>query len=216
MGTRWAGDKCDKGLHICMKCWKKDHGAMQAATVQPVASLGQGPAPMEEGQGDVLKLADISDCVQKREKVSPCALELFAGSCELSKCLKSHGFAAFGIDHQKCKNRVGPCVVMDLTKKSSRKFILTMLSTGKVAAVPMAPPCGTSSSKRKTPSSSSAPARSSRAKTTAQCSVSIGVPTVDGQGVAESKIGKRLLRNGVADLPRVPSTRYTMFRREPW
>ena len=63
-------------------------------------------------------------------------------------------------------------------------------------------------SKRKTPSSSSAPARSSRAKTTAQCSVSIGVPTVDGQGVAESKIGKRLLRNGVADLPRVPSTRY--------
>lgn len=88
---------------------------------------------------------------KKREKVSPCALELFAGSCKLSKCLKSHGFAAFGIDHQKCKNRVGPCVVMDLTKKSSRKFILTMLSTGKVEAVPMAPPCGTSSRARERP-----------------------------------------------------------------
>lgn len=24
-----TGEKCDKGLHICMKCWKKDHGAMQ-------------------------------------------------------------------------------------------------------------------------------------------------------------------------------------------
>ena len=87
----------------------------------------------------------------KGGEVSPCALELFAGSCKLSKCLKSHGFAAFGIDHQKCKNRVGPCVVMDLTKKSSRTFIDTMLRTGKVAAVPMAPPCGTSSRARERP-----------------------------------------------------------------
>ena len=23
------GDRCERGLHICMKCWKKDHGALQ-------------------------------------------------------------------------------------------------------------------------------------------------------------------------------------------
>lgn len=32
MGTcKQTGDKCDKGLHICMKCWKKDHGANQCS-----------------------------------------------------------------------------------------------------------------------------------------------------------------------------------------
>lgn len=40
---------------------------------------------------------------------------------------------------------------MDLTKKSSRAFISTMLRTGRVAAVPMAPPCGTSSRARERP-----------------------------------------------------------------
>lgn len=33
MGTcKQTGDKCDKGLHICMKCWKKDHGANQCSS----------------------------------------------------------------------------------------------------------------------------------------------------------------------------------------
>ena len=100
---------------------------------------------------DVQSPADISDSVQSGTKNSPCALELFAGSCKLSKALKSHGFAAFGIDHQKCKNRVGPCVIMDLSKKSSRVFIKKMLKSGRVGAVPMAPPCGTSSRARERP-----------------------------------------------------------------
>lgn len=107
-----------------------------------------GPVTAQDG---FYAPADISDSVQKREAVPPCALELFAGSCKLSKCLKSHGFAAYGIDHQKCKNRVGPCVVMDLTKKSSRKFLRQVISSGKVGAVPMAPPCGTSSRAREKP-----------------------------------------------------------------
>lgn len=25
------GDSCDRGLHICMKCWKKDHGALDCS-----------------------------------------------------------------------------------------------------------------------------------------------------------------------------------------
>ena len=128
-------------------------GEVEAAdTVQK--SLGwQAPQPVEpvRVQDDFYVPADISDSVQKREGVSPCALELFAGSCKLSKCLKSHGFAAYGIDHQKCKNRVGPCVVMDLTKSSSKKFLRQVISSGKVGAVPMAPPCGTSSRARERP-----------------------------------------------------------------
>ena len=123
----------------------------ETTNVQP-GVLGEPEATVASGIGtDLFGPADVSDSVQKGERVSPCALELFAGSCKLSKCLKSHGFAAFGIDHQKCKNRVGPCVVMDLTKKSSRAFISTMLHTGRVAAVPMAPPCGTSSRARERP-----------------------------------------------------------------
>ena len=79
---------------------------------------------------------------------TPGALELFAGSCKLSKCLKSHGFLAHGIDHKKCKNCVGPCVVLDLTRKKGQKFVEESLLHGKVACMPMAPPCGTSSRAR--------------------------------------------------------------------
>ena len=79
---------------------------------------------------------------------TPGAIELFAGSCKLSKCLKSHGFLAHGIDHKKCKNCVGPCVVLDLTRRKGQKFVEESLLHGKVACMPMAPPCGTSSRAR--------------------------------------------------------------------
>ena len=91
------------------------------------------------------------DSVQKLGRSCPGALELFAGSCKLSKCLKMHGFAAHGIDHKKCKNRVGPCVIMDLTKKKGQLFVKSAIFNGKVACVPMAPPCGTSSKARERP-----------------------------------------------------------------
>ena len=35
------------------------------------------------------------------KRFPPIAFEMFAGSCKLSKCLKSHGFAALGIDHNR-------------------------------------------------------------------------------------------------------------------
>lgn len=74
---------------------------------------------------------------------SPCALELFAGSCKLSNCLKAHGFAAFGIDHKKCKNRVGPCVILDLSRAESRNFLMD-LKSGQVKFALQDPPCQTS------------------------------------------------------------------------
>ena len=73
----------------------------------------------------------------------PQTFELFAGSCKLSKCLKLHGFSAVGIDHKKCKNRVGPCIVLDLSKVSSAKFLQSKVDRGGVVFIPMAPPCGT-------------------------------------------------------------------------
>ena len=88
------------------------------------------------------------DSVQKSGASTPVALELFAGSCKLSKCLKFHGFLAYGVDHKKCKNRVGPCVVLDLTKGRGQAFVKDSLKSGQVACVPMAPPCGTSSRAR--------------------------------------------------------------------
>lgn len=88
------------------------------------------------------------DSVKKGGQSTPIALELFAGSCKLAKCLKSHGFLAYGVDHKKCKNRVGPCVVLDLTKSKGQVFVLDALKSGQVGCVPMAPPCGTSSRAR--------------------------------------------------------------------
>ena len=44
--------------------------------------------------------AELGESVQA---LQPCTLELFAGSCKLSKCLKLHGFFAIGIDHKKCR-----------------------------------------------------------------------------------------------------------------
>ena len=81
----------------------------------------------------------------------PCTFELFAGSCKLSKCLKAHGFSAVGVDHKKCKNRVGPCIVMDLSHESSARFIEKKVDEGIVYFIPMAPPCGTASRARDKP-----------------------------------------------------------------
>ena len=75
------------------------------------------------------------DSVQKSGASSPVALELFAGSCKLSKCLKFHGLLAYDVDHKKCKNRVGPCVVLDLTKGRGQAFVKDSLKSGQVACV---------------------------------------------------------------------------------
>ena len=83
--------------------------------------------------------------------VVPQTFELFAGSCKLSKCLKLHGFSAAGIDHKKCMNRVGPCIVLDLSKPSSAKFVKDKIDRGHVFFIPMAPPCGTASRARDKP-----------------------------------------------------------------
>ena len=83
--------------------------------------------------------------------VVPQTFELFAGSCKLSKCLKLHGFSAVGIDRKKCKNRVGPCIVLDLSKPNSAKFVKEKIDYGHVFFIPMAPPCGTASRARDKP-----------------------------------------------------------------
>ena len=83
--------------------------------------------------------------------VVPQTFELFAGSCKLSKCLKLHGFSPVGIDHKKCKNRVGPCIVLDLSKVSSASFIKDKIDRNTVFFIPMAPPCGTASRARDKP-----------------------------------------------------------------
>ena len=81
----------------------------------------------------------------------PQTFELFAGSCTLSKCLKLHGFSSVGIDHKKCKNRVGPRIVLDLSKVSSANFIKDKIDRNTVFFIPMAPPCGTASRARDKP-----------------------------------------------------------------
>ena len=60
-------------------------------------------------------------------------------SCLQGKCLRLHGFSAVAIDHKKCKNRVGPCIVLDLSKSSSVEFMKGKIDQGNVFFIPWHP-----------------------------------------------------------------------------
>ena len=128
---------------------------MMGQSEKALAAGGMSPAlaeptPRSQFCTETFK-QDLCKLSESRAGLVPCTLELFAGSCKLTKCLNSHGFSAIGIDHMKCKNRVGPCVVMDLTKTKSRDFLTQKIDGGAVFFIPMAPPCGTASRARDKP-----------------------------------------------------------------
>lgn len=113
---------------------------MWAEESVPTRRSAEGPDPCTEAfQEPRYRPGRLSENVSGEV---PRTFELFAGSCKLSKCLKAHGFSALGVDHKKCKNRVGPCIVLDLSHESSACFIEKKIDEGTVYFIPMAPPCG--------------------------------------------------------------------------
>ena len=122
---------------------------MWAEESVPTRRSAEGPDPCTEAfQEPRYRPGRLSENVSGEV---PRTFELFAGSCKLSKCLKAHGFSALGVDHKKCKNRVGPCIVLDLSHESSACFIEKKIDEGTVYFIPMAPPCGTASRARDKP-----------------------------------------------------------------
>ena len=72
-------------------------------------------------------------------------LELFAGSARLTSAILQQGAMAYGVDHVRYKHAVGPVLELDLAKPTHQQLVMQWLSTGKVAAVHLGPPCGTAS-----------------------------------------------------------------------
>ena len=79
-------------------------------------------------------------------------LDLFCGTAGVAAAFKALGGEALGIDHMVDKRRVkGPVAKVDLTQKDGQRTVLSWIRDGKVDAVMLAPPCGTSSRAREIP-----------------------------------------------------------------
>ena len=74
--------------------------------------------------------------------------ELFAGSARLTSAILRQGAMAYGVDHVRYKHAEGPVLELDLAKPTHQQLVMQWLSTGKVAAVHLGPPCGTASRAR--------------------------------------------------------------------
>ena len=73
-------------------------------------------------------------------------LELFAGTARMSKAFSRVGFQVLAVDSVKPQGV--PALALDLTKASSRNLVLDLVQSKRLAAVHLAPPCGTSSRAR--------------------------------------------------------------------
>ena len=79
-------------------------------------------------------------------------LDLFCGTAGVAAAFKALGGEASGIDHMVDKRRVkGPVAKVDLAQKDGQRTVLSWIADGKVDAVMLAHPCGTSSRAREIP-----------------------------------------------------------------
>ena len=90
---------------------------------------------------------------EKAQKNRPLfLLDVFCGTAGVAAAFQSMGAEALGMDHMIDKRRVkGPVAKVDLSQKSGQVAILKWIQEGRVDAVMLAPPCGTSSRAREIP-----------------------------------------------------------------
>lgn len=83
---------------------------------------------------------------------SPFLLELFCGSAGVSAQFCALGGEALGIDHHLNHHRLKSAAIkLDLTESWVQEMVLQEIASGRVKAVHMGPPCGTSSRARNIP-----------------------------------------------------------------
>ena len=98
--------------------------------------LGLSPQLVTEGVGQATA----------RTQSGSLFLELFAGTARMSKAFSRVGFQVLAVDS--VKPQAVPALSLDLTKVSSQKLILDLVQSKRLAAIHLAPPCGTSSQAR--------------------------------------------------------------------
>ena len=83
---------------------------------------------------------------------TPTLIELFCGTAGVSAQFKLAGGKSMGIDHQVKRHKLKAAAVqMDLKQRWVQELIFKEVSSGRVDAIHMAPPCGTSSAARNIP-----------------------------------------------------------------
>ena len=96
----------------------------------------------------------VGEVSNSSAKGSILLLDIFSGTAGVTAAFLQLGGEALGLDHLVDKNRVkGPVSKVDLCKKQNQQLVLQLqwLDEGKVDAVMLAPPCGTSSRTREIP-----------------------------------------------------------------
>ena len=104
----------------------------------PAGSARQGTAPQSVTEG----VGQASD----REVQSGLFLEVFAGTARMSKAFSRVGFQVLAVDS--VRPQAVPSLSLDLTLAANQKLILDLIQSRRLAAVHLAPPCGTSSRAR--------------------------------------------------------------------
>ena len=83
---------------------------------------------------------------------TPTLIELFCGTAGVSAQFKLAGGKSMGIDHQVKRHKLKAAAVqMDLKQRWVQELLFKEVASGRVDAIHMAPPCGTSSAARNIP-----------------------------------------------------------------
>ena len=89
---------------------------------------------------------------EQKCKRAPFLIELFCGTAEVCAQFRTLGGRALGIDHHLKRTKLKSAAVkLDLNQQWVQKLIMREISSGRVDAVNMGPPCGTSSRARTIP-----------------------------------------------------------------
>lgn len=96
--------------------------------------------------------AQVGEATNSLNQRSILLLDIFSGTAGVTAAFIQLGGEALGLDHVVDKNRVkGPVSKVDLCKLQNQQTVMQWLDQGKVDAVMLAPPCGTSSRAREIP-----------------------------------------------------------------
>jgi hypothetical protein len=94
---------------------------------------------------------DAGDAMEVSQQDSPpLFVEIFAGRGSFSRAALQAGVRVVSIDHEVAQP-FAPLVTLDLTSKSGREILWTILDAPGLEAVHMCLPCGTSSRARELP-----------------------------------------------------------------
>ena len=115
------------------------------------ASAPEAVEPLSKPQPVVTSGPSESVILKSRPESNPAPLgtlflELFAGTGRMSKAFSRVGLQVLAIDSVKVSGV--PSLLLDLAKPLSQKLVLDLVKSRRLAAVHLAPPCGTSSQAR--------------------------------------------------------------------